>query len=283
MKNVLITGANSGIGFALAKQLCAKGGVRVFLGARSLEKGTTAIEEIKKEFKDADIVPVVIDVANDESVNSAAKSLAESGPFYAIVNNAGVMSDDPRESINVNAYGVRRVTEAFLPLVQKPGGRIVSTGSGSASSYVSGKISGSISPEERERVLANPSVTWEELAELMQKELSASFGTADAQSYPAYGCSKAAMTAYHFIVSRNNPDLVVSTASPGFIATKMTKGMDASKTPEEGTKSLLKLLFEDLGPRAWIYYGSDCLKSPLTFMRNPGEPEFEPETEWWKK
>ena len=117
----------------------------------------------------------------------------------------------------------------------------------------------------------------------MQKELSASFGTADAQSYPAYGCSKAAMTAYHFIVSRNNPDLVVSTASPGFIATKMTKGMDASKTPEEGTKSLLKLLFEDLGPRAWIYYGSDCLKSPLTFMRNPGEPEFEPETEWWKK
>jgi hypothetical protein len=90
------------------------------------------------------------------------------------------------------------------------------------------------------------------------------------------------MTAYHFIVAREHPELVVSSCSPGFIQTKLTAGMGASLTVEKSTVSLKKLLFEDLGEKAWVYYGSDGLRSQLDSMRNPGEPEYQPPANWWK-
>ena len=52
----------------------------------------------------------------------------------------------------------------------------------------------------------------------------------------------------------------------------MTRAIGA-KSPEQGTVSTLALLFNELEGNGW-YYGSDALRSPLHYMRNPGEPAF---------
>ena len=49
MQRVFVTGGNSGIGFELCKQLIKKHGCHVFMGARNMDKGTAAIEQIVKE------------------------------------------------------------------------------------------------------------------------------------------------------------------------------------------------------------------------------------------
>lgn len=70
----LITGANSGIGFHLAKRLTSMG-VRVILGCRSASRGNDAIARIKKEVPDADVRLLIIDVSEPKSVLRAAKEL----------------------------------------------------------------------------------------------------------------------------------------------------------------------------------------------------------------
>jgi len=47
-KRIVVTGGNSGIGFALCKQLVTEHGCHVYLGSRSLERGTDAVNKIKK-------------------------------------------------------------------------------------------------------------------------------------------------------------------------------------------------------------------------------------------
>ena len=54
----------------------------------------------------------------------------------------------------------------------------------------------------------------------------------------------------------------------------MTAGYGASKTPEEGTVAIKHLLLGSLKGNGW-YYGSDAVRSPYHFMRNPGEPEYD--------
>lgn len=66
----------------------------------------------------------------------------------------------------------------------------------------------------------------------------------------------------------------VSTVSPGFIATNIVAGFGASKPPEQGTVAIRKCLFEKLNGNGW-YYGSDGLRSPYHYMRNPSEPEWD--------
>ena len=62
--------------------------------------------------------------------------------------------------------------------------------------------------------------------------------------------------------------------SKGYIKTNMTAGHGATKLPHEGTVSLRKCLFEQL-PSSGYFYGSDGLRSPLHYLRNPGEPEYD--------
>ena len=76
------------------------------------------------------------------------------------------------------------------------------------------------------------------------------------------------------IQARELPHLVVTSLSPGFIDTPMTKGFGYRLTPEEGCVSAQVPLREGhLG----FYYGSDGLRSPLTMTRDPGMPEYEGE------
>ena len=52
-RRILVTGANTGIGLALTKQLVKDHGCHVYLGSRSVERGQRAVEEVKKEAGDS--------------------------------------------------------------------------------------------------------------------------------------------------------------------------------------------------------------------------------------
>ena len=183
------------------------------------------------------------------------------------MNNAGVglsTGATPEETLDTNLWGPKRVTEAFLPMICPKMGRIVMTGSGSGPSYVSG-----VADVATKRILCSPDVTMDFITDHAKSALGS-----DADTFGGYGLSKALLACYTMVLARDHPNITSSSCSPGFIQTKMTDGYGASKTPEEGTVSLLHCLFDKLDGNGW-YYGSDALRSPLHFMRNPGEPEYD--------
>ncbi|KXG87135.1 short-chain dehydrogenase [Agrobacterium bohemicum] len=139
----LVTGANKGIGLAIARQLGAAGHT-VWLGCRDMSRGEMAACELRGNGVDARAVQ--LDVTDDESVSNAAKIVKSAvGHLDVLVNNAGLMFGPPpslaEESIdemqrmfNTNVFGVMRVTQAFLPLLRKSkAARIVMMSSGLSS------------------------------------------------------------------------------------------------------------------------------------------------------
>ena len=129
-----MTGGNSGIGYALCRQLAGEDGCHVYLGARSEAKGNAAVSQILDRHPGAKIEAIVIDVASDKSVTAAAATFkAQNIKLYGLCNNAGVGLSHgvgAEEIMNVNLGGVKRMCEAFIPILDDYHGRIVNTGSG---------------------------------------------------------------------------------------------------------------------------------------------------------
>lgn len=91
-RTVVVTGANSGIGFETSREL-ARNGARVILACRSIDRGTEAAREIQDEFEDADVAVGRLDLAELDSIHTFAERVAEKeGPIDVLVNNAGVMA-----------------------------------------------------------------------------------------------------------------------------------------------------------------------------------------------
>lgn len=132
---VLVTGASTGIGAATAIHLAALGH-RVFAGVRRIEDGEALVRR-----GGSLITPVVIDVTDRISIVAAAQRITEAtgaGGLGALVNNAGIAvvgawehvnPDRLREQFEVNLFGTVAVTQAFLPLLRRGRGRIVTVGS----------------------------------------------------------------------------------------------------------------------------------------------------------
>lgn len=132
---ILITGASTGIGAACAIG-CARRGMTVFAGVRNLNAG-----EALQAQAGAGIIPVQLDVTDQESIARAAESVERRvGPsgLYGLVNNAGIAIGSPleliplaqlRRQLEVNVIGQIAVTQAVLPLLRQARGRIVNMGS----------------------------------------------------------------------------------------------------------------------------------------------------------
>ena len=130
----LITGANKGIGYELARRL-VEAGHTVYVGARDPGKGRSAAERLGALF-------VQLDVTSDGSVRRAAEIVEnEAGHLDVLVNNAGITGplrdvheydgDDIAEVLRTNVAGYVRVTQAFLPLLERSSDpRIVNVSSG---------------------------------------------------------------------------------------------------------------------------------------------------------
>lgn len=265
-KRVFVSGGNAGIGFALCKQLATEDGCHVYLGSRNQAKGEAAVGAIKQAAPSAAVELVTVDVSSDESVASAAVALTAalgSEKLYAIVNNAGTglaHNVDTRTTVNTNLYGPKRVVEAFLPLLQE-GGRVVNVGSGAGPSFIRG-----CSSMDVKKTLCSPDASWEQIEAALTAGISL-------DGMAGYGVSKAALSAYTMLLARLHPGVVCSCVSPGYIKTAIV-GHRASKPPEEGTVSIRHCLFQELAGSGY-YYGSDGVRSPLHFMRNPGEPAYD--------
>lgn len=129
MKIVLITGANRSIGLEITKQLSKKG-LFVYLGARDLEKGVAAVQELIKEGFE-NIKAIEIDVTKPTSIDAARKIIEnEQGKLDILINNAGISGEFPQSASNAsitaiqnvfdtNFFGVISVTQAFLELLKK--------------------------------------------------------------------------------------------------------------------------------------------------------------------
>lgn len=148
MKNVLITGANKGIGFEIAHQLLKKG-LHVIISGRNKMKLSQALDQLKNESSSVEMI--LMDVSSYDSIKMAAEILTERNiQLEVIINNAAIMLKEDQSlighdlevlktTINTNCYGPMRVIHAFLPLMKTPGKIInISSSGGSMSDPVGG-------------------------------------------------------------------------------------------------------------------------------------------------
>ena len=133
MKTAFVTGANKGIGFAVAEELL-KENFRVIVGARDLKRGSNAVNTLSKF---GEVHLQLIDMANLESIHSAANEIIKNfGDLTLLINNAGISGDmhktawdfSAQELIDVyivDFIGAFELTKNLLPLIEKNRGRIV--------------------------------------------------------------------------------------------------------------------------------------------------------------
>jgi NAD(P)-dependent dehydrogenase (short-subunit alcohol dehydrogenase family) len=139
-KIALITGANKGIGFEIARQLSEQGAF-VLIGARHGTRGKEAAAGLAA--RGLAVAPLAIDVTDPASIAGAARDIEEQhGRLDILVNNAGITGsfrgapsevtlDQLRQVYDTNVFGVVAVTNQLLPLLRRSAaGRIVNMSSG---------------------------------------------------------------------------------------------------------------------------------------------------------
>jgi NAD(P)-dependent dehydrogenase (short-subunit alcohol dehydrogenase family) len=210
---VLITGANKGIGFEIAKQL-AERGWQVVIAARNVQAGRAAAERIEKAGRAARFLE--LDVADSQSIKRAAAGFGKQFEHLdVLINNAGIYPDEGVSILTVsremlvqtfqtNTLGVIAVTQTFLPYLRKAkAARIINMSSG----Y--GQIEG----------------------------LSA--------SAPSYCLSKLALNGATIMFSEalSGEWIAVNAMSPGWVRTDMG-GATAPRSVEEGADTAVWLAAE---------------------------------------
>jgi NAD(P)-dependent dehydrogenase (short-subunit alcohol dehydrogenase family) len=200
MTIALITGANKGIGFEIARQLGAAGAT-VLLGARDTGRGEAAA----KALPDIDVQVIQLDVTSSASIAAAARRIEDThGGLDVLVNNAGIAIDRDhrpstvpldivRATYETNVFGVVAVTNALLPLLRRsPAGRIVNLSSGLGSLTLT----------------SQPDPPWGDLLHL------------------AYMSSKTALNALTVLYANELRDtpILVNAADPGYCATDLNGG-----------------------------------------------------------
>jgi NAD(P)-dependent dehydrogenase (short-subunit alcohol dehydrogenase family) len=230
-KVALVTGANKGIGFELARQL-GRRGMSVLLGARNTKLGEDAAHKLTSEGLDTHALH--IDLNQLETIEQAAKQIdREYGQLDVLINNAGIAdaADGPpstasleavRRVFDTNLFGTLAVTQAMLPLVRKaPAGRIVNVSSGLGS------------------LTLNGDPTWE-FAQVKRA---------------GYNSSKAAlnMLTVQLAYELKGTKIKVNSANPGFTATDLN-GHRGYQTVEEGAMEALRLaLLDENGPTGGVF------------------------------
>lgn len=139
-KPVLVTGASSGIGEAIAVYLAQKG-FKVYAAARRMDK-LNALSGLS----DGRIIPLEMDVTDEGSIARALAVISDAGDgLYGVVNNAGISVFGPCEQVpdnewrrqfETNVFGLMNVCRAVIPQMREArAGRIINISS------VSGRVS----------------------------------------------------------------------------------------------------------------------------------------------
>ena len=209
-KIAVVTGANRGIGFEIAKELAEKG-FQVILTARDAKKGVLAAKQLAITGLPVEFMQ--LDVSTDKSISKFAKMFSKKFDHLdVLVNNAGILLDEgnttldvPREvikkTLETNLYGPFLLSQAMLPwLLRSEDCRIIniSSGLGSLSDAVPG--------------------------------------------YPAYSISKTALNGLTVKMAADLKDrgIKVNAVSPGWVKTRMG-GDEAPRSVEEGADTAVWL------------------------------------------
>lgn len=276
MKVAVVSGANKGIGFHIARGLCTRlpASSIVYVGSRDPENGAKAVAAINAEGLGSEAKLLRLDLTDEALVSAAAASLRDAHPdgIDVLVNNAGFafknaatepMGVQAKVTLGVNYFGTRSVCAALVPLM-KSNGRVVNVGS-MAQSMVSGAL---------QEKLLSPDL---DLAKL--DELCASFirdAEADgidlaSKGWPTstYAMSKAAVHGLTRIYASDQEaagnGVTVNVCCPGWCKSDMAGWHGPPKTAEEGADTpiylaLLEadgaaaptgLFFSDRQPRRW--------------------------------
>jgi NAD(P)-dependent dehydrogenase (short-subunit alcohol dehydrogenase family) len=207
----LVTGANRGIGFEVARQL-ARQHFTVFIGARDAKAGRAAAEKLQSE---GDITSLEIDIADAESIRRAVEEFSRHADHLdVLVNNAGICLDEDKDILKIsaatfektlrtNTLGPLLVAQAFVPLLQKSGApRIVNVSSGGGQ-------------------LADGADGWA----------------------PAYCISKTALNGVTSQLAAALPKFAVNSVCPGWVQTDMG-GSGATRSVGEGAAGIVWLAAE---------------------------------------
>ncbi|MEU2269546.1 SDR family NAD(P)-dependent oxidoreductase [Streptomyces olindensis] len=219
MTTTLITGANKGLGLQTARRL-TRAGHTVYLGARDARRGARAARAVGAR-------PLLLDVADDDSVAAAAEQVREhTGHLDVLVNNAGVAGPvrtadevtaaDMLAVYDTNVFGAVRVTQAFLPLLHRSASPVVvnvSSGLGSLA------------------VAADPAAH----ASLVPLWIS---------SLP-YNSSKAALNMVTVLYARALPRMRINAVDPGHTATDLN-GHTGAQSVEQGADVIVRMA--SIGP-----------------------------------
>jgi NAD(P)-dependent dehydrogenase (short-subunit alcohol dehydrogenase family) len=226
---VLITGATSGIGAHIARELAGQGW-RVLVGARDAERGSRAAGQLGGR-------AVLLDVTDPDTITAAAAALPE---LDVLINNAGISLDTGspvtetdveifRRTYETNVFGVVAVTNAFVPALRRSAHpRIVNISSGT------GSLAWSTGP--------NPQFDYQ---------------AAGTGSGAAYRSSKTALNAltvfYAQALARDN--IKVNALAPGVRATNLNpRAAAAGGDPAEAAAAAVRLAqLPDDGPSGQLF------------------------------
>lgn len=142
-KTIIITGANSGIGFEAAKYF-AENHAHVILCSRNIEKGEIAKQKILVEHSHANILVKALDLANLKSIDSFVETIKETNiAIDILLNNAGIMAtpyhktaDGFEGQMGVNHLGHFYLTSKLIDSMNEDS-RIVNV---SSMAYAQGKV-----------------------------------------------------------------------------------------------------------------------------------------------
>jgi len=213
-KTALVTGANRGIGFAIARRL-AELGIGVLAGVRNDVTAAAAKTTFSKF--GVDVTPVILDVADAAALPSTLKAIEQShAPIDILVNNAAILIDGPggfnaslfdmtddtlRCTWETNVLAPAAIIRTLLPgMIARGYGRVVNISS------LAGQLAGMGS------------------------------------GFPAYRISKTALNAVTRIAASEagNGNIKVNACSPGWVRTDMG-GPDAPRLPEKGAETAVWL------------------------------------------
>jgi NAD(P)-dependent dehydrogenase (short-subunit alcohol dehydrogenase family) len=259
-KSYLITGANKGQGLALCRRILQEhDDTHVILCSRDVARG----EEAQKSLLDTNadyenrLNVIQLDVTSDSSVSNALSDVQSMLAYRklklcGLVSNAGILWGYPLpELMEVCATGVKRVLDAFVPLVEEDG-RVVVVTSGL------GPLMHQYSGAERQSAIMSKDCDWNVISFMMKECLDAYASTGDddlsaridafnaihfpggpfadtAPDFHMYGLAKMFGDAYMKVVARRYPKLRVNSVDPGLVYTDLILRMPkyAGKEMEE--------------------------------------------------